>query len=478
MGLLKRVLVVFALSVAFCLPAMFAVFATPRTSFAQTYSPDDNTTLKQIIIFGRHSIRSTVTSQAELNGLSGQPYPSGIITTPPGLLTQNGKTAEGLLGAYFQQYLIQEGLLTGNPTVDAAQCYFRSNSIERSYETALAFQNALIPNTAPAVRSYPFSATSSQPDPVFDPILAGVAQVDPSIAVSQAQALYNTFGADGPLPGAYSAEYALIHNVLSANGASPPKVDPTTLPIVFSPGPTPYMTSEVINPGGLALVEDAVDPFVMEYADGLPLGEVAWGLMSEDQISQQTRAGELLMNIEMRLPYLDQVQSSNVGAHILRTLALGASFAGPRYPRLPALRSFGAFGNERFPVVVVISSDTFVSGLAGLLNLHWQLPTYQPDFCAPGGALVFELRQNNSNRAYIVRVYYTAQSLDQLRNLTRLSLSVPPETVQLLIPFGSGYTDISYNYFSSLLTNAIDWNCVEDRNKEQPPGVFDYTGPQ
>ena len=40
-------------------------------------------------------------------------------------------------------------------------------------------------------------------------------------------------------------------------------------------------------------------------------------------------------------------------------------------------------------MVVVNSSDAYVAGLAGLLDLHWLLPGYQRDYCAPGGNLVF-----------------------------------------------------------------------------------------
>jgi 4-phytase/acid phosphatase len=126
-------------------------------------------------------------------------------------------------------------------------------------------------------------------------------------------------------------------------------------------------------------------------------------------------------------------------------------------------------------VAVVISSDVYVTGLAGLLGAHWQLPGYQPDLCAPGGALVFELRQSKETGEYLVRVFYTAQSLDQLRNLTPLSLTAPPETVQLLIPGGSkpGATlDVKFETFQNLLHNALGRQYVQNPSTEVPPGVL------
>jgi hypothetical protein len=139
----------------------------------------------------------------------------------------------------------------------------------------------------------------------------------------------------------------------------------------------------------------------------------------------------------------------------------------------------GALGTNQSQVLVIVSSDTYVAGLAGLLDLHWLLPGYQPDFCAPGGALVFELRQVITNGQYLVRVFYTAQTFDQLRNLTTLTLEVPPATMQLFIPGGSNSDtnlDVAFATFSNLLTAAIGLEYVQPFDQETPPGVLDpYT---
>ena len=135
----------------------------------------------------------------------------------------------------------------------------------------------------------------------------------------------------------------------------------------------------------------------------------------------------LKLNIEMLSPYINQVQSSNAASHILRSMSQAIS--GSHLP--------GAFGNGKSRVLVIVSSDAYVAGLAGLLHLHWPLPGYQPDFCAPGGALVFELRQSKKSKEYLVRAFYTAQTFDQLRNLTPLTLEEPPATMQLTIPGGA-----------------------------------------
>jgi 4-phytase/acid phosphatase len=422
---------------------------------------DDGTTLKQIIIFGRHSIRSSVTATNTLAQFSTNSYPV-FVGVPTGYLTPHGREAERLLGSYFHDYLIHEGLLTGNASTDLSRSYFRANSIQRSNITATNFGAGLIPGATIPVHSYSLLDTNTGrpvPDPVFDPILANVATADPGRAEAEVQGI---FGSGAAIASAYSSEYSLTRNVLFP----PSSVDPTTQAVTLvAYTPIPY-TGSSINLGGLNVMNAAIDPFVMQYTDGFPTGDVAWGRLTLDTLSQQTRIIVLQMNIEMLPSYINRVQSSNAGSHVLRTMSQAVSGSHLR----------GAFGDAKSRVHVIISSDAYVAGLAGLLGLHWQLPGYQPDYCAPGGALVFELRQSKKTKGYLVRVFYTAQTFDQLRNLTPLTLEEPPATMQLTIPGGSSSAtdlDVKFATFKKLLNKAIDQKSVQPFGQEVPPGVLD-----
>ena len=164
-------------------------------------------------------------------------------------------------------------------------------------------------------------------------------------------------------------------------------------------------------------------------------------------------------------PISTRVQSSNAASHVLRSMIQAVSGSNLR----------GAFGDHKSRVLVIISSDYYVAGLAGLLRLHWTLPGYQPDFCAPGGALVFELRQSKKTKEYLVRVFYTAQTFDQLRNLTPLTLDEPPATMQLAIPGGSNSAtdlDVKFATFKKLLKEAIGQKYVQPFGEDDPPPVI------
>ena len=447
------------------LPVLFtASFVASFQVTAQTVAKpsSDDTVLKQIIVFGRHGVRSAAFPSATLATFATRPYPD--FGVPTGYLTRHGAQAETLLGGYFRDYLSAEGLLSGNDRADRKLAYFRANSIQRSNVSAASLAAGLLPGVSVPVHSYPLG----QPDPIFDPITAKVVTVDAARAVKEATGVFNNGDA---LRSAYSGELSLIRSVLFGyeDGQQPPPstppglVDATALPIPLTANTSGVATSNVINTGGLATTLYAADPFVMEYADGLPLDQVAWGQLSLDKLSQQTRVITLLFDVEVFPPYLDQLQSSNAVAHVLRSMQ--QAVLDTKVP--------GAFGDADARLLVINSSDAYVAGLAGLLHMHWLLPGYQPDYCAPGGSLVFELRQSKSTGEYVVRAFYTAQTFDQLRNLTPLTLDQPPATMQLLIPEGSKSAtslDVSFSRFEKLLNKAIDPQYVQDPATEVPPG--------
>jgi hypothetical protein len=187
-------------------------------SSAQTVSSaNDGSVLKQIILFGRHGVRSAAFPASTLAQYASRPYPD--FGVPIGYLTPHGYQAEVLLGAYFHDYLLNQGLLTGNSQTDLKRSYFRANSIQRSNISAAALGAALLPGIITPVHSYPLGT----PDPVFDPISAKVVTtIDTDRAVSEVQGTFNNGAA---LQSAYAAEFSLIRSVLFnyPNGTEPPQ---------------------------------------------------------------------------------------------------------------------------------------------------------------------------------------------------------------------------------------------------------------
>jgi 4-phytase/acid phosphatase len=313
-------------------------------------------------------------------------------------------------------------LLSGNDSADANFVYFRANDTPLITQTAQAFALGMLPAANVTVNSL----TAPAIDPLFNPVGSGVALLDYQMAVAAVNGRLG--GNPQALASAYAPEIALARSVLfnypvSQTPIPPPpagKIDVTSIPIQVAGG----NTSLPVDMGGLTAIDEVIDPFVMEYTNGMPMAEVGWGQLTAGGVNQIFRLYDVLLDLEFRTPYLARVQSSNVASHVVRSLVQAAT--GNTMP--------GALGNPATKVIALIASNTNITGLAGLFHLDWLLPSYEADVSAPSGVLMFELRQSLSTGEYIVRVSYVAQTMDQLRNLTPLTLAAPPASAPVFIP--------------------------------------------
>ena len=413
----------------------------------------DDTQLKQIIIFGRHAVRTPNTAGTVLNNFSVLPYPSFPVSGLS-VITPNGKTNEAILGGYFRLWLAQEKLLTGNDSADSAFVYLRADGAPLLIDTAQAFAGGLLPSAPLAVNS------TSSADPLFHPVDAGVAQLNEETAVAAVNGRLG--GNPQAMAAAYAAELALLRSVLlnyPVDATSPPatpagKMDVTTAPISVAAGTS---SAVPVNLGGLLAIDTALDPFIMEYADGMAPSDVAWGALSSAGISQVFRLYDRTLDLEYRTPYLASVLNSNLASHISRTM-LQAATGNPLT---------GSLGTPSDKVIALIASNFNISGLAGLLNLDWLVPGYQADVAAPGGALVFELRQSLTTGEFIVRTVYITQTMDQLRNRTPLTLAAPPAIAPVFLPGCSTHNatfDCPLDRFVTWIGRTADPNSVDLNN--------------
>ncbi len=398
--------------------ARYATMAALCVPFLAAQRPD-NTVLKQVIIFGRHAARTPVATPSQLSSFSTLPFPAFSVSGQA-VITPNGATNETILGGYFRLWLTQEGLLTGNDAADAASVYVRANNAPLIVDTAQAFVAGLLPAAPPPVNTVP------APDPLFDPIDAGVAKLDINMAIASVNGRIG--GNPQLLSSAYAAEFAMARSVLfnypvgtSPAPATPAgKIDITTIPITMTAG----NSTAPVNPGGLSSFYMAIDPFMMEYADGMPTSDVGWGNLDAAGISQMFRVYDALLDLEFRTPYLAGVQSSNLASHIIRSILQAATGSAMT----------GTVGTPSDKIVVLTAANTNLAGLAGLFQLDWLVDGFQRDVASLGGALVFELRQSQRTGEFIVRTAYITQTMDQIRNRTKLTLAAPPANVPVFIP--------------------------------------------
>ena len=95
------------------------------------------------------------------------------------------------------------------------------------------------------------------------------------------------------------------------------------------------------------------------------------------------------------------------------------------------------------------------------------MPGYQADVAAPGGALVFQLRQSLATGEFLVRTVYITQTMDQLRDRTPLTLAAPPAVVPVFVPGCSIHNatfDCPLEYFVRAIGRVVDPKSIDLNN--------------
>ena len=422
--------------------ATASAFTTNVSSFAQ--AAVDNTTLKFALVFSRHGVRPPTKTNDNYNLYASQNFPNWSVA--PGYLTVHGAQLMTILGGYYRQYFIQQGLLTGNDATDVNSEYFYADNAERTYATGQALAAGLLPSVPSTVNQLANGAT----DPLFYPVKLNLGS--PSLSLAQA-ALSGRLGNNPPaLVQAYKTQLNELESVLQNQSISDPTYAPS---FITSIGAMPLtvglgtVNSSIVNfSGSIDTASTIAEIFLLEYCEGMSSGNIGWGRLSEDQIIDIAKLHTADFDLVDRTPYLAQTQGSNLLLHIVNTLNQAASGTATAH-------ALGAPGQK---LVMLTGHDNQLAAVGGLLRADWALPTFAVDDTPPGGGMVFELRQDGSGNDF-VRVYYVAATMDQQHDAVALSLQQPPATAPMFLPnasTGNAYFDCPLATFTSVMMASLN----------------------
>jgi 4-phytase/acid phosphatase len=198
------------------------------------------------------------------------------------------------------------------------------------------------------------------------------------------------------------------------------------------------------EPWGLASTFS--ENLLLEYTEGMQGKDLAWGRLDASTLLRILELHAVSSDLTRRTPYLARARGSNLLDHVL--LSMEQATTGKAVP--------GALGPPGDSVLIVSGHDTNLSNLSGMLDLSWHLPGYQPDDTPPGGTLIFSLWQQGGH--YFVRTEYLAQTMEQMRNATPLSLAAPPEEEDLAVAgceYSTKRVGCSWETFAKSLQKAI-----------------------
>ena len=392
---------VFLLSLAFC-PAGRA---GPEASGDQ---------LRLVIILSRHGVRSPLATNEAMARYAPQPWPKWDVA--PGIQTAHGNKLIALMGDYDRARFAKDRLLSGDAAADGPLVFVRTDNDQRTIETGRILWKAFVPVGEPDVHAVPEGTV----DPLFRPLDAQVGHPDPALAMA---AVLGRMGADPrSVERAYAAQLDELRGVLRGTGAGPSAPSELDAPTTVTSGKNYFPVS--LN-GPLTAALTCTDYFLLEYTEGMPSSDVGWGRVDGKVMTEMLKLHELYFDLTQRTFYLAQIGASNLASHIVDTMeqcALGQSIPG-------------ALGPSGERIVVLVGHDTNIASMGGLLGMNWCVPGTQLNPTLPGGALVFELwSRGGQGSAFFVRTSYVAQTLEQMREATPLSLETPPARAPIFIP--------------------------------------------
>jgi 4-phytase/acid phosphatase len=424
---------------------------TAPTASAHAAGADGVDELRMVVVLSRHGVRSPTSDGASLGAFSEQPWPQWNVA--PGYLTPHGKQLMGIMGGWYRAYYSHEGLVSAQGCQEAGATYVVADDEERTLESAHGLMDGFLPGCEVVVHADPKDGKEA----LFSH--ASIAATDGDRATALAAVLGRIGGDPVYLAQAHAGALATMQSVLLGCAPGLCSASQTRGKKVL------FDQESAIDAGkGDALVSiksplhnasTFAENFVLEYTEGMPMSQVAWGRVSPLQIGQLLELHTAYSDIALRTAPIARLYAGKLATAILATLQQGSSGK-------PADKAVGGAGAH---MVFLVGHDTNITTLAGMLGLHWMMAEQPTDPTSTGGALVFELHRNRSTGGEHVRLYYVSQTMEQMRHSTPLSLHSPPQRVPVRVPGCNGSTSdegCTLSQFEVAVAHALAGNPQAD----------------
>ncbi|CBJ46066.1 bifunctional glucose-1-phosphatase/inositol phosphatase [Erwinia amylovora] len=380
-----------------CALAVFSAFSGISARAAES-----DYQLEQVLMMSRHNLRAPLADNGSLLDQATQKaWPKWDV--PGGQLTTKGGVLEVYMGRYTREWLEQQGLTKQGecPGSDAIHAY--ANSLQRTVATAQFFITGAFPGCDISVSHQ--DAMGSM-DPIFSPAITNGSEE----FNKQALTAINSKSEKLALKPAFQRLEKIINYKNSPACSGKKSCDLT------SDNQNIFTADNGKEPGvsGPLKVGNAlVDAFTLQYYQGLPVEQVAWGLVKTPDQWQELAA--------IKNGYQDTLFASPV---VAREVAA---------PLVDYIRSVLVDQDKATApkVTLMVGHDSNIASLLGALDFKpYKLPG-QNEQTPIGGMVQFQRWHDKKNDRELVKVEYVYQTSWQLRDEQPLSLSNPPQRVTL-----------------------------------------------
>ena len=360
--------------------------------------------LKQMVVLSRHNIRSPLSEKGSVVS-DITPHEWFAWTSNAGELSLRGAMLETTMGQYFRLYLEKEGLFPENyiPKEDAVRFY--ANGFQRTQATAHYFSTGLLPVAVVPVERH---EDYNQPDATFLPVINFMNEAYAEDVFDEIAERGGGEGLDGYRASLEEA-YQLIRTITDMEESEAYRdgkygdLETDESYVTLEAGDEPRIA------GPMKYMNSVADALILQYYEVPDDLQAAFGYeLTEDD---WRTIGNVLATYE-KILFTAPSLAANLAHPMLKEIYAELNTEGREFSFL--------CGHD----------STITSFLAALGVEEYELPGAVETTTPIGTKVVFERWEDAEGKNwYTVNLVY--QSARQMRNLTPLSLEVPPMIVPI-----------------------------------------------
>lgn len=370
------------------------------TTGAQAQTTPEGYQLQQVLIMSRHNLRAPLANNGSvLEQSTPQKWPEWDV--PGGQLTTKGGVLEVYMGHYMREWLAEQGMVTSGECPAPETVYAYANSLQRTVATAQFFITGAFPGCDVPVHHQEKMGTM---DPTFNPVIT-----DNSPAFSQtATTAMNKERQQMQL----AESYKLLEQLTDYKDSPSCKEKQTCS---LTDGKDSFSAKYQEEPGvsgPLKVGNSLVDAFTLQYYEGFPMDQVAWGEIKTDQ---QWRVLSRLKNGYQDSLFTSPEVARNVAAPLVKYIDKALVKEADKTPK----------------ITLLVGHDSNIASLLTALDFKPYELHDQYERTPIGGKIVFQRWHDSQRNSDLMKIEYLYQSSEQIRNADKLTLQAPPQRVTL-----------------------------------------------
>ena len=388
--------------------------------------------LNKVVMVGRHHIRSAVIRKGERRIT---PHKWHQWSVGDGNLTERGAMLEQKLGAFYRQWTMQEGLYGDAQSPNASQTLIYANSMQRTVETARSFAAGFSPDN-PIEAEYDTTVKFGSMSPVFYDVSTKFNETLKAKVLAEADLV------------CYPGDFQSTIDQLEEDAQKITQV----LDMKDSPACQQHDTCSFYFTNSKIILH-------LQWMPRILGGNIYFAqVVSSNLILQYYDMPETRGTIFGHPVTLDDLRAIGRIKDMWCFLCMGSPTVGRDVAHNLLIRIKEEMNDSTKKLSYLVGHDSNMATLVGALDIDKYELEGTPEIKTPlGGKITFEIWNDADSNAYVA-LNYVYQNVDQIMNMTPLSMEEPPMIHPLRIKGLKPNSDGLYSMrdFMLFLNQAID----------------------